>query len=341
MSSSTDDRSAGQSTWLTTQAAAQAAAIGWLGSLGPLRRVGVASVRRLAHGKHDHSGLGHGPRELRGAGHAHPGAGGPRGRRAQPGDGADPLHVRHVLGDGAGIRRAVRPRPLHLRPRRPRQPRERCCHDRDHRRPGRCYPAAGAQHGTARRTYRCWIPSSAAHEPICRPGPHPCGRHAGSRSRAGVSGVPSARRQPARWSADAAHRVGMADGRRAGPSGRGGRRRARRGVPGVVRVGGVAGLVPPGSTCGGTGTSSTQACSLRRCGLARSWTRSCGCRGRGVPDDREAFVLLRNEVTELSGGGPVHRERPRLGRATIGAARPTDRHDWLDGPSDDRAAHAR
>ena len=34
MSSSTDDRSAGPSTWLTTRAAAQAAAIGWLGSLG-------------------------------------------------------------------------------------------------------------------------------------------------------------------------------------------------------------------------------------------------------------------------------------------------------------------
>ena len=62
--------------------------------------------------------------------------------------------------------------------------------------------------------------------------------------------------------------------------------------------------------------------------------------GRGVPDDREAFVLLRNEVTELSGVDPFTAS-VLVWEATIGAARPTDRHDWLDGPSDDRAAHAR
>ena len=136
MSSSTGDRSAGPSTWLTTQAAAQAAAIGWLGSLGHSGASVQPPTGQVAHVRHGHLGLGHGTRELRGAGHAHPGAGGPRGRRAQPRDGADPLHLRHVLGGGAGICRPVRPGPLHLRQRRQRQPRERRRHVRDHRRPG-------------------------------------------------------------------------------------------------------------------------------------------------------------------------------------------------------------
>jgi hypothetical protein len=59
--------------------------------------------------------------------------------------------------------------------------------------------------------------------------------------------------------------------------------------------------------------------------------------GRGVPDDREAFVLLRNEVTELSGVGPFTAS-VLVWEATIGDARPTDRHDWLDGPPNDGRA---
>ena len=59
--------------------------------------------------------------------------------------------------------------------------------------------------------------------------------------------------------------------------------------------------------------------------------------GRGVPDDREAFVLLRNEVTELSGVDPFTAS-VLVWEATIGAARPTDRHDWLEGPPNDGRA---
>ncbi len=66
--------------------------------------------------------------------------------------------------------------------------------------------------------------------------------------------------------------------------------------------------------------------------------------GRGVPDDREAFVLLRNEVIDLSGVDPFT-AGVLVWEATIGAARPADRHDWLDWlggpPNDDAATHAR
>lgn len=61
--------------------------------------------------------------------------------------------------------------------------------------------------------------------------------------------------------------------------------------------------------------------------------------GRGVPDDREAFVLLRNEVIDLSGVDPFT-AGVLVWEATIGASRPADRHDWLDGPpKDDAATH--
>ena len=63
--------------------------------------------------------------------------------------------------------------------------------------------------------------------------------------------------------------------------------------------------------------------------------------GRGVPDDREAFVLLRNEVIDLSGVDPFT-AAVLVWEATIGAARPADRRDWLGGPpNDDTATHAR
>jgi hypothetical protein len=53
--------------------------------------------------------------------------------------------------------------------------------------------------------------------------------------------------------------------------------------------------------------------------------------GHGVPGDREDFVLLRNDVIDLSGVDPFT-AGVLVWEATIGAARPADRHDWLDGP---------
>ncbi|WP_323101245.1 hypothetical protein [Intrasporangium sp. YIM S08009] len=53
--------------------------------------------------------------------------------------------------------------------------------------------------------------------------------------------------------------------------------------------------------------------------------------GRGVPDDHEAFVLLRNEVIALS-GVDAFTAGVLVWESTIGAARPTDRNDWLRVP---------
>lgn len=53
--------------------------------------------------------------------------------------------------------------------------------------------------------------------------------------------------------------------------------------------------------------------------------------GRGVPQDREAFVLLRNEVIGLSGADPFT-AGVMVWELMIGAARPADRSDWVGGP---------
>ncbi len=53
--------------------------------------------------------------------------------------------------------------------------------------------------------------------------------------------------------------------------------------------------------------------------------------GRGVPEDHEAFVLLRNEVIELS-GADAFTAGVVVWELTIGAARPAERNDWLGVP---------
>jgi hypothetical protein len=53
--------------------------------------------------------------------------------------------------------------------------------------------------------------------------------------------------------------------------------------------------------------------------------------GRGVPQDREALVLLRNEVMKLS-GVDVFTAGVLVWEVTIGEARPADRCEWLGAP---------
>lgn len=53
--------------------------------------------------------------------------------------------------------------------------------------------------------------------------------------------------------------------------------------------------------------------------------------GRGVPSDREAFVLLRNEVIERSRVDPFT-AGVLVWEVTIGDARPADREEWLGAP---------
>lgn len=53
--------------------------------------------------------------------------------------------------------------------------------------------------------------------------------------------------------------------------------------------------------------------------------------GRGVPQDREALVLLRNEVMKLS-GVDAFTAGVLVWEVTIGEGRPTDRREWLGPP---------
>ena len=59
--------------------------------------------------------------------------------------------------------------------------------------------------------------------------------------------------------------------------------------------------------------------------------------GRGVPHDREALVLLRNEVIELS-GVDAFTAGVLVWEVTIGAARSADRHEWVGAPPSEHPA---
>ncbi|GAA2030361.1 hypothetical protein GCM10009740_20060 [Terrabacter terrae] len=56
--------------------------------------------------------------------------------------------------------------------------------------------------------------------------------------------------------------------------------------------------------------------------------------GRPVPHDREAFVLLRNEVVGLSGVDPFT-AGVLVWEVTIGAARQPERCEWIGSPTGD------
>lgn len=73
-----------------------------------------------------------------------------------------------------------------------------------------------------------------------------------------------------------------------------------------------------------------QACTLPRRARAVVDT-AMQLSGRGVPCDREAFVLLRNEVIERSGVDPFT-AGVLVWEVTIGDARPADRQEWLGTP---------